>query len=180
MMFWLRRVHRGGPPRSRTHFIVERSSIMCGAILAAIGFELLADAFQNAGGVLAIIGATAYLFGAVLLVAGEALSLTMGYETYPVIVIYVVMAFLAQAAIGGAVIQSGLLAASIGWIMILWNIVWLIVLSLFSRRDMYSPYCTTSCQLVMRDRIAAEHAVTALGGTLPGTPQHIRRSDDNK
>jgi len=150
MMFWLRRGHRGGPPRSRTHFIVERSSIMSGAILAAIGFELLASAFQNAGGVLAIIGATAYLFGAVLLVAGEALSLAMGYEKlYPVIVIYVVMAFLAQAAIGGAVIQSALLAASIGWIMILWNIVWLIVLSLFSRRDMYFPVLHYVMPLVM-------------------------------
>src|SRR5512139_959192 len=87
VMFWLRRGHRGGPPRSRTHFIVERSSIMSGAIVAAIGFVLLAGAFQNAGGVLAITGATAYLFGAVLLATGEALSLTVGYEKlYPVIV----------------------------------------------------------------------------------------------
>jgi hypothetical protein len=150
MMFWLRGGHRGGPPRSRTHFIVERSSIMSGAILAAIGFVLLAGAFQNAGGVLAIIGATAYLFGAVLVVAGEALSLTVGYEKiYPITVIYVVMAFLAQAAVGGAVIQSGLLAASIGWATILWNIAWLIVLSLFSRRDMYYPILHYVMPLVM-------------------------------
>ncbi len=140
MMFWLRRGHRGGPPRSHTHFIVERSSIMSGAILAAIGFVLLAGAFQNAGGVLAISGATAYFFAGVLIVAAEALMLTLGYEkVIGLINIYVVMAFLAQAAIGGAVIQSGLLAASIGWATILWNIAWLIVLSLFSRRDMYYP-----------------------------------------
>ena len=102
MMFWLRRGHRGGAPRSRAHFIVERSSLMSGAILAAIGFVLLADVFQNADGrVLATLGATAYLFGAILLVIAEALSLTVGYEKlYPVINIYVVMAFLAQAAIG--------------------------------------------------------------------------------
>ncbi len=141
MMFWLRRGHRGGPPRSRAHFIWERSFIMSGAILAAIGFVLLEGAFQNTDGrVLANIGATAYLFGAVLLVAAEALSLTLGYEkVYGLIVIYVVMAFLAQAAIGGALIQSGLVAGWIGWITILWNIAWLIVLSLFSRRDMYFP-----------------------------------------
>ena len=141
MMFWLRRGHRGGAPRSRAHFIVERSSIMSGVILAAIGFVLLAGAFQNADGrVLATIGATAYLFGAVLLVTAEALSLTVGFEKlYPIVVIYVVMAFLAQAAIGGALIQSGLVASGIGWLTILWNIAWLIVLPIISRRDLYYP-----------------------------------------
>jgi len=140
-MFWLRRGHRGGPPRSRAHWVFERSSILSGVVLIAIGFMLLEGALQNTDGrVLANIGATAYLFGGVLLVAGEALSLTLGNEKlYPVIVIYVVMAFLAQAVIGGALIQSGLVAGSIGWITILWNIAWLIVLSLISRRDMYFP-----------------------------------------
>ena len=141
MMFGLRRGHRGGPPRSRAHWILERSSILSGVVLVAIGFMLLEGALQNTGGrVLANIGATAYFFGGVLLVAGEALMLTLGYEkVYGLIVIYVVMAFLAQAAIGGALIQSGLVAGSIGWITILWNIAWLIVLSLLARRDLYFP-----------------------------------------
>jgi hypothetical protein len=140
-MFWLRRGHRGGPPHSRAHWVFERSSILSGVVLIAIGFMLLEGAFQNTGGrVLANIGATAYFFGGVLLVAAEALMLTLGYEKVQgLIVIYVVIAFLAQAAIGGAVIQSGLLAAWIGWATILWNIAWLIVLSIFSRRDMYFP-----------------------------------------
>jgi hypothetical protein len=113
---------------------------MSGVILASTGFVLLTGAFQNTGGVLAIIGTTAYLFGAVLLVTAEALSQTIGYEKlYPIVNIYVIMAFLAQSAIGGAVIQSGLLAAAIGWAMILWNIAWLIVLPLISRRDLYYP-----------------------------------------
>jgi hypothetical protein len=116
MMFWIRGGHRGRAPRSRTHFVWERSFIMAGVILTAIGFVLFEGAFQNTDGrVLANIGATAYLFGGILLVAAEALSLTLGYEKVSgVIVIYVVMAFLAQAAIGGAVIQSGLLADWIG------------------------------------------------------------------
>ena len=121
MMFWLRRGHKGGPPRSHTHWVVERSSILSGVVLIAIGFMLLQSAFQNTDGViLADIGATAFFFGGVLGVAAEALMLTLGYEkVYGLIVIYVVMAFLAEAAIGGAVIQSGLLAASIGWATIL-------------------------------------------------------------
>ena len=141
MMFWLRRGHRGGPPRSHTHWVIERSSILSGVVLIAIGFMLLEGVFQNADGrVLANIGATAFFFGGILAVAAEALMLTLGYEkVYSLIVIYVVMAFLAQAAIGGAVIQAGLLAAWIGWATIVWNIAWLIVLSLISRRDMYFP-----------------------------------------
>ena len=151
MMFWQRRGHRGGPPRSHAHWVFERSSIMSGVIIIAIGFMLLEGAFQTTDGrVLANIGATAYFFGGVLLVAAEALMLTRGYEkVYSLVVIYVVMAFLAQAAIGGAVIQSGLLAAWIGWATILWNIAWLVVLSLISRRDMYFPILHYLMPLVM-------------------------------
>ena len=49
-----------------------------GVVLIAIGFMLLESAFQNTDGfVLANIGATAYFFGGVLLVAAEALMLTL-------------------------------------------------------------------------------------------------------
>lgn len=67
---------------------------MAVVVLTAIGFVLFEGSFQNTDGrVLANIGATAYLFGGVLLVAAEALSLNLGFEKlYPVIVIYVVMA----------------------------------------------------------------------------------------
>ena len=141
MMFWLRRGHRGGEPRSHTHWVVERCSILSGVVLIAIGFMLLESAFQNTDGfVLANIGATAYFFGGVLLVAAEALMLTLGYDKVVGLVnIYVVIAFLAEAVIGGAVIQSGLLAAWIGWATILWNIAWLILLPILSRRDIYYP-----------------------------------------
>ncbi len=141
MMFWLRRGHRGGLPRSHTFWVIERSSILSGVILIASGFMLLESALQNTDGyVLANIGATAYFFGGVLVVAAEALMLTLGYEKVVSLVnIYVVMAFLAEAALGGALIQSEVVAASIGWAMILWNMVWLIVLSLFGRRDLYYP-----------------------------------------
>jgi len=32
-----------------------------------------------------------------------------------------------------------LVAAWIGWVTILWNIAWLVVLTLFARRDIYFP-----------------------------------------
>jgi hypothetical protein len=76
----------------------------------------------------------------VLGVAAEALSLRLGYgQTYPLIVIYVVMAFLAQVAIGGALLQLGVLAAWIGWATILWNLAWLVALPIITPRDIYFP-----------------------------------------
>jgi hypothetical protein len=89
---------------------------MAAVVLTAIGFALLKRHLQDTDGrALARTGATAYLFAGILVVVAEALSLSLGYEQlYPLIVISVVVAFLAQAAIGGAVLQSGVLAAWMG------------------------------------------------------------------
>ncbi len=141
MMFWIRGGQRGGAPPSPAYFVWERSFVMAAVVLTAIGFELLEEHLQVTGGrVLARTGATAYLFAGILLVAAEALSLSLGYEQlYRLIVAYVVVAFLAQAAIGGAVLQSGVLAAWIGWVTILWNLAWLVVLPVITPRDIYFP-----------------------------------------
>ena len=141
MMFLLRGGHRGGAPRSRTQYVTERASIMAGAGLTAIGFVLLADYLQTtAGRSLAIGGAAAYFFGSVLIVAAEALNLTLGYkQVYGLVVSFVVSACLAQIIIGGALLQATAIGAWLGWVTILWNAACLIGLSLFSRRDMYFP-----------------------------------------
>jgi hypothetical protein len=81
MMFWIRGGHRGGAPRSRAHYVRERGLIMSAVVPTAVGSMLLAAYFQGTDAfVLANIGATAYLFGGVLVVAAEALNLTLGYE----------------------------------------------------------------------------------------------------
>jgi hypothetical protein len=141
MMFWLRAGHKGGAPRSRAHFVWERSFIMGSAFLASIGFVVFAAAIQNHNGfVLVLIGAAGYLFGGVLIVAAEALSLSIGYEKlYPIVNIYVLLAFLSQAVIGCSVIQSGLMAVWVGWVSIAWNIGWLAAIPLLSPRDIYYP-----------------------------------------
>lgn len=140
-MFWIRGGQSGGQPPTSSYFVWERSFILAAVAITAIGFVLLAGALQSTGGrILALVGATAYLFGGVLLVSAEALSPTLGYDKlYSLIVIYVVMAFLAQAAIGGALLQSGLIAGWIGWATILWNIAWLVALPVLSPRDIYFP-----------------------------------------
>ena len=80
---------------------------MAAVILTIIGFVLLEGRLHNTDGrVLARTGATAYLFAGIVLVTAEAfrMSLGEGFEkrAYALFVIYVVLAFLAQATIGGA------------------------------------------------------------------------------
>jgi hypothetical protein len=144
VMFSIRGGATGGNPPSYTFFVFERSFFMAAVILTAIGFVLLEGHFHNTDGrVLARTGATAYLFGGIPLVAAEALSLSLGegfdQRGYALIVMCVVLAFLAQAAIGGALLQSGLLARWIGWVTILWNLGWLVVLPVITPKDMYFP-----------------------------------------
>lgn len=144
VMFSIRGGPSGGTPPSHTFFVWERSLFMAAVILTAIGFVLLEGHFHNADGrVLARTGATVYLFGGIPLVAAEALSLSLGegfeQRSYALIVMCVVLAFLAQGAIGGALLRSGLLARWIGWVTILWNLGWLVVLPVITPKDVYFP-----------------------------------------
>jgi hypothetical protein len=141
IMFWMRAGHQGGQPPTSAYFLWERGFILAAVIITALGFLLLEGALQTTDGrSLARLGATAYFFGGILVVIGEVLMPTVGYQKlYGLIVIYVVMAFLGQAALGGAVLQTGWLPGWVGWVTILWNIAWLVVLPLLSPRDIYFP-----------------------------------------
>ncbi len=140
LMFLSRGGLRGGAPPSQAYFVWERSFLMAAVALTAIGLVLLEGHLQNTdGGILARTGATVYLFGGILVVAAEALNLNPGQNTYALIVIYVVLALLAQATMGGSLLQAGLLPAWIGWVTIIWNIAWLVVLPVTSPRDIYYP-----------------------------------------
>lgn len=57
-----------------------------------------------------------------MLETAEAMRLPEEPASYSLIVIYVVLAFLGQAAIGGALLQANLLPAWIGWLIIAWNL----------------------------------------------------------
>ena len=141
LMFWFRGGQRGGVPPSPAYYVWERSFIMAAIVLTAIGFALLEGQLQlGSGGILARTSATMYLLAGVLGVAAEALSLRLGYaQTYPLIVVYVGVACLGQAAIGGALLQSEALAAWIGWATILLNLAWLVALPVITPHDIYFP-----------------------------------------
>jgi hypothetical protein len=51
--------------------------------------------------------------------------------------IFVVLAFLSQAAYGAALLQTGLLPGWLGGLTVVWNLVWLVVL--LGTKDPYFP-----------------------------------------
>jgi hypothetical protein len=144
-MYWLRAGTRGGAPPSQIYFMWERSFIIAAVVLTALGLALLDGLLENsAGRVLARAGASAYLFGGVLVVTAEASSVSQGLhkdwsgQNWALAIIYVVLAFLAQAAIGGSLLQAELLSPWIGWATVAWSIGWLLVF-VIKRGDIYFP-----------------------------------------
>lgn len=80
-----------------------------------------------------------YLIGATVVVVAELSYLHNREWVYPQIVFHVVLAFLAQAVFGVALLQTGLVAGWAGWATIIWNLVWLLILVIASPRNMYFP-----------------------------------------
>ncbi len=127
----------GQTPR---YLLWERSSIIAAVLLTVLGLVLLEDMLVDGGDpVLARLGMFTYLFGAVIVVAAETTFLYSREWVYPQVVLYVVLAFLAQAAVGAALIQSELVAGWAGWFTIIWNLAWLVALPFISPRDIYYP-----------------------------------------
>lgn len=119
---------------------IERGLLMAAVVITAIGLLLFAEYLRGRSAhAWALIGAYLYLFGAVLIVGVEATWLSGGDSTYAVVVTYVMLAFLGQAAVGLAVVQSGTLPPSVGWATIAWNLTWLVVLPLTTPGEIYFP-----------------------------------------
>jgi hypothetical protein len=140
VMFSIRAGSLGLEP---THGFInyERSVIVAAVVLTALGFAVLEGAFRDSRGhVLARVGATAYLYAGVVLAVAEFLELTLGADTvHGLQTMYVVIAFLAQASIGAALLQSRMVAAWIAWAAILWSMGWLLILPAISPSGIYFP-----------------------------------------
>ena len=74
-----------------------------------------------------------------LIVSAEALGLSRAEPAYSLVVTYVLLALLGQAAVGFAVVHSGTLPALLGWATIAWNLTWLIILPLATPSEVYFP-----------------------------------------
>lgn len=139
-MFSIRRGAVGGPATTHSFFVTERVFIVAAVIFTAVGFVLLEGAFRDKNGhILARLGASAYFLAATLITTAELLALNLGGNVRELGPMYVVIAFLAQASIGGALLRSHMVATWIGWTTLLWNIAWLVVLPLVSPIGIYFP-----------------------------------------
>lgn len=125
---------------SSGYLVWERGFVIAAAIINVSGLALLESMQRTAGDpVFARVGLIATVIAVALVVAAEASFLNSGGQSQAQIVIYVVLAFLAQAAIGVGLLQTNLLAGWVGWATIIWNLAWLIILPVASPRDIYYP-----------------------------------------
>jgi hypothetical protein len=120
----------------------ERGLIVSGHLTLALGLTGLTSLLRQAGDlVLSDVGLTAFVVGAAVLTVAEVSWLTKAglpdELTGALIRIFVILAFLSQAAYGAALLQTGLLPGWLGWITVVWNIGWLVVL--VRAKDPYYP-----------------------------------------
>ena len=114
-----------------------------GFLSLGLGLAALKSLLNQAGDpLLADVGLTAYVMGAVLLTVSEVASLTAaGLPAGLVgalIRIFVVLSFLGQVAFGAAILQTGLMPAWIGWTTVIWNLGWLVLMA--RAGDPYYPF----------------------------------------
>jgi hypothetical protein len=123
-----------------TYMRWERSLVIVPTVTTSLGFVLLSD-MLNAGGdaFLARLGTTAYLFGAVLVVSAETTFISKGEWNSVQVILYVILALLGQAAIGAALVQTGLASAWVGWLTIIWNVGFLLIFIIARPREVYYP-----------------------------------------
>ena len=120
-------------------FETERGSFMAGMVLSAVGFCLLDGRRYRPGAyVFMRLGVIGYLAGSIIGVVAETLELT-STAVYPMIVVYVTLAFVSQAAIGCALSMSELVPRWIGWATVVWNLGCLTYLFLARPWDVYFP-----------------------------------------
>lgn len=133
-----------------SHLIWERGFVIGGVLATVLGLALLEDMLRAAGEpVLSRLGMVTYLCGAVVVFVAETAYLGKRDWIYPQIVLYVVLAFLAQTAFGVSLLQTELVAGWVGWVTIIWNLGWLAVLLIFSPRNIYFPALHHAAPLII-------------------------------
>lgn len=118
----------------------ERGFVVVALLVNLLGLVLLEDMLRAAGEpILSRLALAVYMVSVAVVLVAEMTYLHNREWIYPQIVLHVVLAFLAQAVFGVALLQTGLVAAWAGWGTLIWNLGWLIVLAIASPRNMYFP-----------------------------------------
>ncbi len=123
------------------HLRWERGLVITAFLISVLGFVLLEGLLRDAGDrVITRLALAIYLIAAAVLVVAEMAYLNNREFVYPQIVAHVVLAFLAQAAFGAALLRTGLVAPWASWATILWNFGLLVVMPIAYPNDMYFPW----------------------------------------
>lgn len=140
LMYTARGIWKWPSAQSATFLVWERVFVMAAVVATVLGLELLDDLLRAAGELVdAPLGFTLYLLGAAIVLVAETTFLSTREWHTPPLVAYIVLACLGQAAMGVAILRSGLVASWVGWATILWNVGCPVALATFSRRDLYFP-----------------------------------------
>jgi hypothetical protein len=127
--------------QAQSYLFWERGLVMAAFITAALGLVMLDRLLEAAGDrTLSPIGLAIFLIGTVLVLAAETFSLSRQEWIYAPFVGFVVLAFIGQAAFGASLLRTGLVPRWMGWVTIVWNLAWLIILPLARPRDIYYPW----------------------------------------
>lgn len=150
MLYTGRAIWKWPVAQTSGYLYLERGFVIAALLTAVLGLTLLERMLEVAGDrILAPSGLAIFLIGAVVVIIAETFFISRQEWIYSLIVIFVVLAFLAQVAFGAALIRTGLLPGWVGWGTILWNLVWLVVLPLARPHDMYYPWLHYAAPLLI-------------------------------
>jgi hypothetical protein len=118
----------------------ERGFVITAVLVNVWGVVLLEGMLRTAGeSIISRLALVTYLIASVVVMVAELAYLHNREWVYPQIVLYVVLAFLAQAAFGVALLRSGIVMPWVGWATIAWNLACLVILVIASPGNMYFP-----------------------------------------
>ena len=141
MLYTGRAIWKWPAGQTRRYLVWERSFVIAALLVAVVGLNLLEGMLEAAGDrTLAPSGMVLLLIGGSVVIFAETFSLSQQEWIYAPIVTFVVLAFLAQAIFGAALLHTGLLPAWIGWATIVWNLGWLIILPFARPKELYYPW----------------------------------------
>jgi hypothetical protein len=128
----------------------ERGFVIAALLTSLVGLALLERVLEAAGDrILAPSGIVIYITAAAVIIFAETFFISRQEWFYPPVVVFVVLAFLAQAIFGAALLRTGLLPGWVGWATILWNLGWLVILPIARPQDIYYPWLHYAAPLLI-------------------------------
>jgi len=130
-------------PAGKTHsyLIWERGFVIAALLMSVLGLTLLGRMLEAAGdSIVAPSGMAIFLIGSIVALTGETIFLSKQEWLYALFVVFVILAFLGQAAFGASILRTELLPVWVGWATMIWNLAWLVILPIARPQDMYYPW----------------------------------------